>query len=56
MGGENNPAYEWSYVDENLKQLAYGGSGGGATDGGYAVKYYGEMQFLAYFKGVIKND
>ena len=56
MGGENNPAYEWSYVDKNLKRLAYGGSGGDATDGGYAVKYYGEEQFLAGFKGVIKND
>mgnify|MGYP004634438037 FL=1 len=56
MGGENNPAYEWSYVDEDLKRLAYGGSGGDATDGGYAVKYYGEAQFLAGFKGVIKND
>ena len=56
MGGENNPAYEWSYVDKDLKRLAYGGSGGDATDGGYAVKYYGEAQFLAGFKGVIKND
>ena len=56
MGGEKNPAYEWSYVDKNLKRLAYGGSGGDATDGGYAVKYYGEEQFLAGFRGVIKND
>lgn len=56
MEGENNPAYEWSYVDKDLKRLAYGGSGGDATDGGYAVKYYGEAQFLAGFKGVIKND
>ena len=56
MGGENSPAYEWSYVDEKLKPLASGGLSGGATDGGYGIDDYGEEQCLINFKGEVKND
>lgn len=56
MGGENSPAYEWSYVDEKLKHLASGGLSGGATDGGYGIDDYGEEQCLINFKGEVKND
>ena len=56
MGGENSPAYEWSYVDEKLKHLARGGLSGGATDGGYGIDDYGEEQCLINFKGEVKND
>lgn len=56
MGGENSPAYEWSYVDEKLKHLASGGLSGGATAGGYGIDDYGEEQCLINFKGEVKND